>query len=132
MKILIADDELYITSTLAQKLRKAGYEVRTASDGEEALALATEQVPDLIVTDYQMPILSGFDLAVELRQNPATAGVPLLMLTARGHRLESSELARTNIRCLLAKPFSLREVLSKIDELLQPANVISAMPAVGR
>jgi DNA-binding response OmpR family regulator len=110
---------LYITTMLSIKLRQAGYAVRTASDGEEALAMALDSVPHLIVTDFQMPILSGFDLAIRLRAEHKTADIPLLMLTARGHKLESADMARTNIRCLLAKPFSLREVLSKIDELLR-------------
>jgi DNA-binding response OmpR family regulator len=117
-EILVADDELYITTMLSIKLRQAGYAVRTATDGEEALAMALDSVPHLIVTDFQMPILSGFDLAVRLRAEHKTANIPLLMLTARGHKLESADMARTNIRSLLAKPFSLRELLSKIDELL--------------
>jgi DNA-binding response OmpR family regulator len=54
---------------------------------------------------------------VKLKANPATALIPLLMLTARGHRLESAELAETNIRCLLAKPFSVREVLTEANKL---------------
>jgi DNA-binding response OmpR family regulator len=130
-EILVADDELYITTMLSQKLRQAGYSVRTASDGVEALAEASERVPDLVITDFQMPIMSGFELAMKLRETPATSAVPLLMLTARGHRLNGVDLSRTNIRFLLDKPFSLREVLLKVEQLLRPRAVAVAAPAGG-
>lgn len=115
---MLADDEAYVTTTLAMKLRKAGYEVITASNGEEGFMLASQNLPDLIVTDYQMPILSGFEMAAKLKQEERTAGVPLIMLTARGHHLSAEQLAQTNIRVLLAKPFSAMEVVAKVDELL--------------
>lgn len=117
--ILVVDDELYITSVLSQKLRQAGFEVRTAGDGEQGLALALESAPDLIITDFQMPRLSGFDMACRLRKSDVTAHVPVLMLTARGHRLSADELATTNIKALSAKPFSVRQLMQKVYELLE-------------
>lgn len=119
-RIVIVDDESYIVSVLSMKFQGRGDDVRTASDGEEAFELASTWLPDLVISDFQMPVLSGFDMAVKLKENAPTAGIPVLMLTARGHRLEPSELARTNIRRLLAKPFSAREVMSEADILVPP------------
>src|SRR3954468_24922954 len=86
--ILLADDETHILNVVSLKLRNAGFRVRTASDGQEALDLALQETPDLLITDYHMPMLSGLELCRRLRQNPATAGVPAIMLTARGYQLE--------------------------------------------
>ena len=116
--ILLADDEAHITCVVAQKLRSAGFAVATARDGEEAFELACRVKPSLIITDLQMPRLSGLELALRLKQTPATAQTPLLMLTARGYILEQDSLARTNIRQVLTKPFSSREVLRLAVELV--------------
>ena len=120
-RIIIADDEAYVTTILASKVKAAGYEVEIANDGEEALVLATSNPPDLIISDYQMPQMSGYEMAVRLKQNPLTAGVPVLMLTARGHHLSPSQLTATSIRILLAKPFSAKDVLVRVEELIGPA-----------
>jgi DNA-binding response OmpR family regulator len=120
-QILVVDDEVYVTTMLAQKLRASGHAVRCAGDGEEGFAAALEVVPDLIVTDFQMPLLSGLEMAKRLRQTPGTAGVPLLMLTARGHRIEAAELAATNIRQMLPKPFSMRSLTAAVEALLTAA-----------
>lgn len=123
-RILLADDEAFITTTVAAKLRAQGDEVRCASDGEEAFDLIAEFNPTLFVSDYQMPVLDGFQLACRLRTNPATATLSIIMLTARGHALSPEDLAKTNIRALLAKPFSVKELLTAIDQLTrgQPAS----------
>jgi two-component system phosphate regulon response regulator PhoB len=114
--ILLVDDETYVTSVVAAKLRKLGDQVRTAMDGEAAFKLATENVPQLVVTDQQMPITNGYELAVKLRGDQRTANVPVLVLTARGHLLTAEQLALTNIRAVLSKPFSVTDLLAKIDE----------------
>jgi two-component system, OmpR family, alkaline phosphatase synthesis response regulator PhoP len=118
-RIIVVDDESYITTVLATKLRQAGYDVSTAANGEEGFALATAgDPPDLVITDFEMPVLSGFDMSVKLRQHRRTARVPLVMLTARGHALTPAQLAATNIRIVCPKPFSARELLAKVRELL--------------
>lgn len=116
--ILLADDEPLITCVVAQKIKQAGYEVVVARDGEEAFALACRTLPSLVVTDLQMPRMSGFELAQKLRANGPTSQTPVIMLTARGYILRGDELVTTNIRHLMGKPFSPREVLSKINQLL--------------
>lgn len=115
--ILIADDERYITTTLASKLRAAGATVIVANDGAEALALAREHLPELILSDYQMPILDGLEFCKQLATEIKTATIPIAMLTARGFKIPPSDLAATNVRVVLSKPFSVREVLDTLQTL---------------
>ena len=116
--ILIVDDEPHIIHVIRYKLERAGYRIETAADGETAYELAQELDPDLIVTDFQMPILSGYEMCVKLHESDKTADTPVVMVTARGHKLSDEELAATNIRQLLCKPFSARELLEVISGLL--------------
>ncbi len=117
-KVLIADDESHILNVLSLKLKNAGYDVLTAVDGEEALELAREQRPNLIITDYQMPVITGLELCQRLRAEQRTEGIPAIMLTARGFDLEPAEMTAAGIVGVLAKPFSPRQVLGKVDELI--------------
>jgi DNA-binding response OmpR family regulator len=119
-RILVVDDELYVTQLLSFILRRVGDDVFTADEGQSACAMAHELVPDLVIADYQMPGLNGMDMARQLRSDPATAEVPVLVLTARGHRLSEQDVAGTNIRCMLAKPFSPRELLARVEEMIGP------------
>lgn len=117
-KVLVADDEAHITHVLALKLRNAGFDVRTAHDGEEAFELAVQDPPDILITDLQMPYMTGLELSIKLKKNASTASTPIIMLTARGHALSESDLAGTNIRMVLSKPFSPRDVLEKVEQVL--------------
>jgi CheY-like chemotaxis protein len=116
--ILAVDDEAHILHVVSLKLKNAGYEVLTAQDGEEGLAMAIEQRPDLVITDYQMPFMTGLELCLKLKENQTTTDIPALMLTARGFSLSQEDLERTNIGGVLSKPFSPREVLVRVQELL--------------
>lgn len=116
--ILVADDETHILNVLAMKLQNGGFEVLTAEDGAEALRLALAERPDLVITDYQMPHLSGLELCSRLHSNPATRGTPAILLTARGFSIEGEATSR-NIRCIVTKPFSPREVLARVREMLE-------------
>ncbi len=117
-KVLIADDEAHIRHVLSMKLANAGYEVVTAADGEEALELCLSEKPDLMCTDYQMPFLSGLELCEKLQQQDETRNMPVLMLTARGFEIEPPQMAAGGIVDVLSKPFSPREVLTKVQELI--------------
>ena len=128
-KILIVDDEAYVSSVLALKFKNAGEHVVTAADGEEGFLAAQQEVPDLIVTDFQMPVYSGLEMARKLKAEPTTAHIPLLMLTGRGHRLLPSEMAETNIRAVLDKPFSVREVVMRANEIMDTAREHAAVLA---
>lgn len=120
--ILVVDDEAHITHVVSLKLRNAGFEVITARDGEEGCELAIQNLPDLIITDMQMPYMNGVEMGVRLRGNEATSHIPLIMLTARGYSLSEEDLASTNIREMLSKPFSPREVLEKVSQALAKAS----------
>jgi DNA-binding response OmpR family regulator len=121
--VLLADDDAHITCVVAQKLRSSGFHVTIARDGEEAYELACRIRPAIAITDLQMPRMSGLDFAIKLRENPATYAVPVLMLTARGYILDSHALDRTNIRQIMGKPFSARELVKRIKETLGLAEV---------
>jgi len=125
-RILIADDEAHILHVVSMKLRNAGFEVITAMDGEEALELCKTERPDLLITDFQMPFLSGLDLCKSLRALEETRSIPAMMLTARGFDITPEEMAEARISAVLAKPFSPREVLQKVHDLL--ADVSEAAP----
>ena len=116
--ILIVDDEAHVNHVVSLKLRNGGYDVITAQDGEEGLALALDRVPDLVITDYQMPFLSGLDLCEQLKQDPSTAHVPALLLTARGFNLSSDALKKTNITEVFSKPFSPKEILEAVRRIV--------------
>lgn len=116
--ILIADDEAPIRQMVAMKLRGAGFAVLEARDGEEALEIATATPPAMVVTDLQMPWINGLELCVRLKAQESTSRVPVLMLTARGHLLASVDIARTNIREVISKPFSARQVLQAVESIL--------------
>src|SRR5665213_1848213 len=95
--ILVADDESHILNVVSLKLRNAGYRVVTASDGQEALELAVAEKPDLVITDYHMPRLSGIELCRRLKQDAATSSIPAIMLTARGYSLDEKDTAESGI-----------------------------------
>jgi two-component system phosphate regulon response regulator PhoB len=117
-RLIIVDDEPYVTTTLAARFRKEGFEVRIANNGDEALGLALSSPPDVLITDYQMPVLSGYEMSVKLKADPRTAQLPVVMLTARGHHLSSEQLLMTNIKMVYSKPFSARELVAKVTEIL--------------
>ena len=116
--ILVADDESHILHVVSMKLRNAGFRVVTARDGREALELAHHERPDLIITDYHMPELSGIELCQRLKQENDTSSIPAIMLTARGYCLEPQDTERSGILCMLSKPFSPRQLLATVNEVL--------------
>lgn len=106
--VIIADDEAHIRLIVADRLRCDGYSVVEARDGEEAFELITANPPDAIVTDLQMPYMNGLELCTRLASDPRTADIPAILLTARGHIVEPTQIGRTIIRKTMAKPFSAR------------------------
>jgi CheY-like chemotaxis protein len=117
-KILVADDETHILHVVSLKLRNAGFHVITAGDGQEALELAHQEMPDLIITDYHMPNLSGLELCSRLKQDAKTRHIPAIMLTARGYHLEPADTEQSGILRMLSKPFSPRQLLATVNEVL--------------
>ncbi len=116
--ILVADDESHILNVVSLKLRNAGFKVITARDGQEAYELANTEKPDLLITDYHMPQMSGIELCRKLKESDATAKIPAIMLTARGYSLEPGDTEQSGINQLISKPFSPRQLLTAVNEVL--------------
>jgi two-component system phosphate regulon response regulator PhoB len=116
--ILIVDDEAHILQVLSLKLRNCGYSITTAVDGEDAMHQVKENPPDLVITDVQMPYMNGLELALTLSSDSATKDIPVIMLTARGHTLETSDTDIPNVRKVLSKPFSPRGIAELCAQLL--------------
>jgi two-component system alkaline phosphatase synthesis response regulator PhoP len=119
-RILVADDEAPIANAVAMKLRNAGFEVTVAMDGQEAYELAVADPPDFIVTDLQMPGMSGLELSARLAVELAP-GIPTILLTAKGFELEQKDLEGLLIRRVMTKPFSPRELLTSVQDALGEA-----------
>lgn len=120
-KILVADDEAHIIHVVQLKLERGGFEVLTSMDGQEALDTARVVHPSLLVTDLQMPVLSGLEVAVALYREEATQGIPIILLTAKGFEVDDRAIANTNIKMVMTKPFSPRDLLARVSEVVAPA-----------
>ena len=120
-KVLIADDEAHILHVVQIKLKNGGFDVVTAMDGREALELAHQIQPLLLITDLQMPILSGLEVAASLYRDEATRDLPVILLTAKGFEVDQQTLANTNVKLVMTKPFSPRDLLSRVNEVLGAA-----------
>jgi two-component system, OmpR family, alkaline phosphatase synthesis response regulator PhoP len=117
-QVLLCDDEIAILKAAEFKLQSAGIEVRTAHNGEEAWREIERLLPDLVVTDLQMPQLDGFSLCRRIRENTATRHLPVIMLTAKGYELPKESTEQYGIAKLMVKPFSPRELLKTVEQVL--------------
>jgi two-component system, OmpR family, alkaline phosphatase synthesis response regulator PhoP len=124
-KVLVVDDEIHIVHVVAIKLRNNGYEVITASNGAEAYELACAENPDVLVTDFQMPVMSGIELVQKLRENEMTRNTPVIMLTARSFAITKEQQENMQISSCLSKPFSPRELLGNIEDILYHEKVVA-------
>ena len=118
-KILIADDEPNIVTSLEFLLEKNDYEVRVARDGEEALRLVESFLPSLVLLDAMMPLRNGFEICRRIRENPALQRIKIVMLTARGRDADREKGLALGADAYVTKPFSTKELLAKVDELLR-------------
>jgi len=123
-KVLVVDDEIHIVHVVAIKLRNNGYDVITAGNGAEAFELACEEKPDIIVTDYQMPVMSGLEFVQKLRGSEATKDIPVILLTARSFAIEDKQKEDLGILQCLSKPFSPKELLENIEDLLYQGELV--------
>ena len=119
-KILIADDEIYMLRLLELTLKKGGFEVISCRDGQEALALAVSTLPQLIVLDVMMPGLDGLGALPQLKENPATRAIPVIVLSAKGHALTRVEAEVAGAALFLAKPFSPNQLLGDVQKIIGP------------
>jgi DNA-binding response OmpR family regulator len=112
-RILVVDDDPDILSLVRIKLESCGHDVLTAPDGEAGLTATAEQQPDLVLADWTMPRLTGIEMLERMRADPATAGIPFMLLTAR-----ANEVDEPGIDGFLAKPFSLADLVAGVDAVL--------------
>jgi DNA-binding response OmpR family regulator len=117
-KILIVDDEPNIVISLEFLMKKEGFVVAVASDGEEALAKVESFDPDLILLDVMMPRKSGFEVCESLRSNPRHGGLLIVMLTAKGRDTEVAKGMAIGADAYITKPFSTKDLLAKIKDML--------------
>jgi len=112
--ILIADDEPNIVISLEYLLQREGYRVLVARDGQEALDTIAAQRPELVLLDVMLPKLSGFDVCQAIRNDPALAGMRIVMLTAKGRGVEMSKGIALGADAYVTKPFSTKDLLAQI------------------
>ncbi len=116
--ILVVDDEQNILLSLQYLMTQAGYEVRTATDGDEALQAVEDTPPDLILLDVNMPKRSGFEVCQTIRANSDWSQVRVVMLTAKGRDIEREKGLALGADDYITKPFSTQEVVAKVNEML--------------
>jgi len=128
-RVLVVDDEAGIRRVVRDALERAGHEVETAADGQEASELAESQNFDLLVTDLAMPRKSGLDLVREIRRG---SSIPILVLTVRGEEREKVRLLDAGADDYVTKPFGVQELLARARALLRRPSTVSAESAVDR
>jgi two-component system phosphate regulon response regulator PhoB len=116
--ILLAEDDPDIRHLVSTKLRRSGFDVVETTDGSEALAAARRSHPDLVLLDVRMPRLSGLDVLRELRADPGTARLPIIVLTARTRAVEVELGYAAGATDYIVKPFSPRELVSRVEAAL--------------
>jgi len=131
--VLVIDDEPELVKLLDYNLTRAGYLVLTARDGAGGLAAAHKHSPDVIILDVMMPGVDGWEVCKKLRQEPSTAGIPLLMLTAKAEEADRVLGLELGADDYLTKPFGVRELVARVKALLrraeapsEPAEVVKA------
>ena len=117
-KILVVDDEPNIVLSLEFLMKQAGFQVRTAADGEAALAAVAAELPDLVLLDVMMPRKNGCEVCQAIRANPDWQAVRIIMLTAKGREVEREKGLALGADDYITKPFSTQEVVERVRELL--------------
>ena len=117
-KILIADDEQNIVISLEFLMKREGYDVSIAQDGEEAVNKIRSVMPDLVLLDVMMPKKSGFEVCQEIKADPSCQSVRILMLTAKGRDTEVAKGLALGADAYMTKPFSTKELVEKVRTML--------------
>jgi two-component system phosphate regulon response regulator PhoB len=117
--ILVVEDEAALQQLLAYNLERAGFAVEQAYDADEARTLIAEQIPDLVLLDWMLPYMSGLELCRQLRRQPATANLPIIMLTARVEERDRLHGLDTGADDYVTKPFSVDELIARVRAVLR-------------
>ena len=123
-KILVADDEIAILHVISIKLKKAGFDIISAANGVDAYQKAVEEEPDMIITDYLMPGLSGLELCSKLNHHESTSSIPRIMLTSHSYDISLEKLENAGIVKCLEKPFSPKALLEEVEGILEKVHAI--------
>jgi two-component system phosphate regulon response regulator PhoB len=118
-KMLLVEDDKVLADLLVWHFEREQFDVRLTADGEEALLLAQEDVPDIVILDWMIEGISGIEVCRRLRRSSATANVPIIMLTARGEELDRIRGLETGADDYLTKPFSPRELIARVNAVLR-------------
>ena len=130
-KLLLVEDDKALAELLLWHFERQGFAVRRTADGEEALLLAEEETPDVVVLDWMIEGVSGLEVCRRLRRRPATAGVPIVMLTARGEEADRIRGLETGADDYVTKPFSPRELIARVNAVLRRARPALAATQLG-
>jgi DNA-binding response OmpR family regulator len=117
-KVLIADDEPNIVVSLEFLMKQKGYLVKVVTNGEEVLRAVEEFGPDLILLDVMMPRMSGYDVCQKVRENPAWAGIGIIMLSAKGRDVEVNKGMAVGANAYVTKPFSTKDLIAQVAQML--------------
>jgi two-component system OmpR family response regulator len=120
-RVLVVDDEATLVDTIRYNLRREGYEVQVADDGNEALRLARAATPDLVVLDLMLPGLDGLEVCRQLRRDST---VPILMLTAKDDEVDKIVGLEVGADDYMTKPFSMRELLARVRAMLRRSRMV--------
>ena len=118
-KILIVDDEPNIVIALEFLMRRHGFDVRVARNGEEALAAVADFRPDAVLLDVMMPVKDGYQVAQKIRADPGLEGTKIVMLTAKGRDTEVSKGMAVGADAYVTKPFSTSDLIARIEQVLE-------------
>jgi DNA-binding response OmpR family regulator len=118
-KILIADDEPNIVAALEFLLQRSGYEVMLAQDGEAALKLVEQRLPDLVLLDVMMPLKSGYEVCQRMRARAAWSHIKIIMLSAKGRDAEVNKGLSMGANLYVTKPWSNKDLIANIEHLLE-------------
>jgi two-component system, OmpR family, phosphate regulon response regulator PhoB len=124
--ILVVEDEAPLVTLLRYNLEREGFAVLEAQDGDEAMAQAREQKPDLVLLDWMLPLVSGIEVCRQLRRNPETRAIPIVMLTARGEEGDKLRGLDSGADDYVTKPFSPSELIARIRAVLRRARPVPA------
>ena len=116
--ILVVDDDSSTLRLLGYMLERGGFQVKMAGDGEDGLAIAFQESPDLVILDVMMPGLNGYQVCERLRADPRTAHVPIIILTARSQRIDQQTALEAGADLYMSKPVTPDELVEKVNELL--------------
>ena len=122
-KILVVDDEEHIQELIKFNLEKSGYKVISADNGIDAIKLAKEQLPQLMLLDLMLPGMDGLDVCKEIRKDSNMLNMPIIMITAKGEEIDKIIGLELGADDYITKPFSVRELLARIKALLRRSNI---------